>query len=165
MGASPLFYWANMSASSVIERVTEIASRVASYEGMELVEVEWKGAGNNRILRIYIDKPGGVTLADCETVSHQVGTILDVEDVIAARYTLEVSSPGLDRKLLKESDYRRFTGKKVKVRLRDPIDGRSHFVGRLAGFEQGQAALDVEGGPQIRFSLENVVTARLMMEL
>ena len=149
---------------AVVEKVTEIAERVAASEGLEVVEVEWKGGGNNRLLRIFIDKPGGVSHADCETVSQQVGTILDVEDVIAARYTLEVSSPGLDRKLLKPADYQRFVGKKAKVRLRAPVDGRSSFVGRLAGFEEGQASLDVEGGGRIRFAPEDVVSARLMVE-
>src|SRR2546427_620064 len=94
VGESPLFYCTLMPAMTTVERVREIADRVASSEGMEVVEVEWKGGGNNRILRIFIDKPGGVTLADCENISYQVSTILDVEDVIAVRYTLEVSSPG-----------------------------------------------------------------------
>jgi ribosome maturation factor RimP len=149
----------------VAKKVAEIAGRVAASEGLEVVEVEWKGGGNNRMLRIYIDKPGGVSHADCETISHQVGTILDVEDVIPVRYTLEVSSPGLDRKLLKPDDYQRFSGKKAKVKLRAPIEGRSSFVGRLAGFEQGQASLDVEGGGQIHFTPEDVLSARLVVEL
>ena len=153
-----------MSTTTVVERVREIAERVASSEGMEIVDIEWKGGGNHRMLRIYIDKPGGVSHTDCETMSRQVGTILDVEDVIAARYTLEVSSPGLDRKLLRPRDYERFVGKKAKVRLRAPIEGRSHFVGRLAEFEAGRVGFDVEGGGRIHFSPDEVETARLMIE-
>ena len=153
-----------MPTTTVVDRVAEIAGRVAASEGMEIVEIEWKGGGNYRVLRIFIDKPGGVTHADCETISRQVGTILDVEDVINARYTLEVSSPGLDRKLLKPADYQRFAGKKAKVKLRGPIDGKSHFVGRLADFEEGQVGLDVEGGGRIRFSPDDVITARLVVE-
>ncbi|SRR5579884_96733 len=150
--------------STIAERVAEIAQRVASSEGMEVVEVEWKGGGNNRVLRIFIDKPSGVSHADCEIISQQVGTILDVEDVIQSRYTLEVSSPGLDRKLLKAADYQRFMGKKAKVKLRHPIGGRTHFVGRLAGFEAGEVEMEAEGAGRIRFPLDSVLTARLVAE-
>jgi ribosome maturation factor RimP len=153
-----------MSSATVVERVTEIAERVAASEGLEIVEIEWKGGGNNRVLRIYIDKPGGISHGDCETVSHQVSAILDVEDVIPARYTLEVSSPGLDRKLLKPADYQRFLGKKAKIKLRAPIDGRSNFLGRLAGFEGNRVGLDMEGGERVYFDLDQVAAARLVVE-
>src|ERR1019366_9308065 len=117
-------------------KIGEIAQRVADGEGLELVEVEVKGGGNHRFVRISIDKPAGVTHGDCETVSHQVGTILDVEVVVpGGRYTLEVSSPGLERKLLKPQDYQRFQGKKAKIVLRDPVDGRRNWDGTLAGLE------------------------------
>src|ERR687883_187690 len=100
----------------IASKIEEIAQRVAASEGLELVEVEVKGGGGSRLVRIYIDKPTGVTHADCEMVSQQVGTILDVEDVVpGGRYTLEVSSPGIERKLLKPQDYQRFQGKKAKV--------------------------------------------------
>ncbi len=154
-----------MLTTGVVEKVKEIVDRVASSEGMEVVEVEWKGGGRHRMLRIYIDKPGGITHADCENVSHQVGTILDVEDVIpGASYTLEVSSPGLDRKLLKAADYQRFLGRKANVTLLTPVDGRNHFTGRLAEFDQGQVGLDVEGDGRIRFSPQDVKLARLVVE-
>ena len=153
-----------MTMTNILERLDEIVTRVAASEGLELVEVEYRGSPNNRILRIFIDKPGGVTLADCENVSHQVGAIIDVEDVISERYTLEVSSPGLDRKLLKPQDYERFAGKKARVKLRHPIEGRSNFTGRLAGLDQGEALLDVEGGNRLRFPLDEVALARLVIE-
>ena len=153
-----------MTSAAVLDRITEIATRVAVSEGMEIVEVEYLGGSHNRILRLFIDKPGGVTLADCENVSHQVGAIFDVEDVVPEHYTLEVSSPGLDRKLLKLSDYERFAGKKARIRLRSPIDGRANFTGRLAGIDQGQPALDLDGGGRLRFSLDQVVLARLVVE-
>ena len=104
----------------VASKIEEIAQRVAQSEGLELVEVEVKGGGNARFVRISIDKPEGVTHADCELVSQQVGTILDVEDMVPGRYTLEVSSPGVERKLLKPQDYQRFQGKKAKITLREP---------------------------------------------
>src|ERR1700730_13036316 len=95
----------------VASKIEEIAQRVAGSEGLEIVQVEVKGAGSQRLVRIAIDKPAGVTHADCELVSHQVGTILDVEDVVPdGRYTLEVSSPGVERKLFKPQDYQRFQG-------------------------------------------------------
>src|SRR5689334_25038609 len=109
----------------VASKIEEIAQRVTESEGMELVEVEVKGGGGSRLVRISIDKPQGVTHADCELVSHQVGTILDVEDVVpGGRYTLEVSSPGVERKLVKPRDFERFQGKKVRVTLRDELEGR-----------------------------------------
>lgn len=153
-----------MSSATVVERVTEIAERVAASEGLEIVEIEWKGGGNSRVLRIYIDKPGGISHGDCETISHQVGTILDVEDVIPVRYTLEVSSPGLDRKLLKPADYQRFLGKKARIKLRAPIDGRGNFLGRLADVEGNRVGLDIEGGERVYFGLDQVAAARLVVE-
>jgi ribosome maturation factor RimP len=159
------FFIALMTAANIVERVREIAGRVAASEGMEIVDVEWKGGGNNWLLRIFIDKPGGITHADCETISHQVGTILDVEEVIEPHYTLEVSSPGLDRKLLKPSDYQRFLGKKARISLHAPLDGQRNFVGRLAELEGRQIGLDVDGGRRVRISLDEVKTARLVVEL
>src|SRR5262245_18107896 len=98
-------------SSAILSKIEAIVERVAQPEGIEVVEVELKGGGKNRFLRISIDKPDGVTHADCELVSQQVGTILDVEDIVPGSYTLEVSSPGVERKLLKYKDFERFIGK------------------------------------------------------
>src|SRR5437764_85317 len=144
-------------AESVASKIEEIANRVAESEGLELVEVEVKGGGQHRFVRISIDKPEGVSHGDCELVSQQVGTILDVEDVVpGGRYTLEVSSPGVERKLLKVNDYERFQGKKAKVTLRDPVQGRRNFEGTLAGIQDGLIRLDPERGDPVRFSFEQV---------
>ncbi|HLI84618.1 MAG TPA: ribosome maturation factor RimP [Bryobacteraceae bacterium] len=149
----------------VASKIEEIAQRVLESEGMELVEVEVKGGGSQRMVRISIDKPEGVTHADCELVSQQVGTILDVEDIVpGGRYTLEVSSPGIERKLLKPRDYERFQGKKVKIALRDPIEGRRHWEGMLAHFENGQVTLEAAPGKTIQFSLEQVQKANLKFD-
>src|SRR5690242_14590759 len=124
--------------TAVVEKVREIAERVASSEGMEIVEVQFLGGGGSRMLRIFIDKPQGVTHADCEFISQNVGTILDVEDVIpGARYTLEVSSPGVERKLTKPQEFERFSGRKVKVVLRQAVEGQRHWAGLLKGFAGG----------------------------
>jgi ribosome maturation factor RimP len=116
-------------------------------------------------VRISIDKPEGVTHADCELVSQQVGTILDVEDVVpGGRYTLEVSSPGVERKLVKPADFERFQGKKVKIALRTAIDGRRNFEGTLAGFAAGIVSLETAPGQQLHFGLDQVLKAHLKFE-
>jgi len=149
----------------LLSRIEEIAQRVVESEGMELVEVEVKGAGNQRLVRISIDKPAGITHADCELVSQQVGTILDVEAVVpGGRYTLEVSSPGVERKLLHPRDYQRFQGRKVKITLRDAMEGRRHWEGILMGFEQGSIALEVGPEKTIRFPLDQVQKANLKFD-
>jgi ribosome maturation factor RimP len=152
-------------AEPVASKIEEIAKRVTESEGLELVEVEVKGGGQHRFVRISIDKPEGVSHGDCENVSQQVGTILDVEDVVpGGQYTLEVSSPGVERKLLKAEDYQRFQGKKAKVTLRDPINGRRNWEGTLAGIEDGRIRLDQEKGDPLRFSFEQVQKANLKFE-
>ena len=152
-------------ADSVASKIEEIANRVAESEGLEVVEVEVKGGGQHRFVRISIDKPEGVSHGDCELISQQVGTILDVEDVVpGGRYTLEVSSPGVERKLLKPRDFERFQGKKAKVTLRDPVDGRRNWEGTLAGIEDGLIRLDLERGDPLRFPFEQVQKANLKFE-
>ncbi len=149
----------------IASKIEEIARRVADSEGLELVEVEVKGGGAHRFVRISIDKPEGVTHGDCELVSQQVGTILDVEDVVpGGRYTLEVSSPGVERKLFKPADYQRFQGKKAKITLRDPVEGRRNWDGTLAGFENGEVALETQPGKTIRFPFGQVQKANLKFE-
>ncbi len=149
----------------VASKIEEIARRVTESEGMEVVEVEVKGGGGARLVRISIDKPEGVSHADCELVSQQVGTILDVEDVVpGGRYTLEVSSPGIERKLVKPGDYQRFVGKRAKINLRRPVDGRMHWEGTLAGFDDGNIALETGPGKTIHFPFEQVQKANLKFE-
>ena len=150
---------------TIASKIEEIARRVAEPEGLEVVEVEVKGGGAHRFVRISIDKPEGVTHGDCEQVSLQVGTILDVEDVVpGGRYTLEVSSPGVERKLLQPKDYQRFQGKKAKITLRDPLEGRRNWDGTLAGFENGEIALETQPGKTIRFPFDQVQKANLKFE-
>ena len=146
-------------------KIEEIAQRVAQPEGLEVVEVEVKGGGNQRFVRISIDKPAGVTHGDCELVSQQVGTILDVEDVVpGGRYTLEVSSPGVERKLLKPEDYRRFQGRKARITLREPREGRRNWEGTLAGIEDGAVALEMQAGTTTRFPFDQIQKANLKFE-
>ena len=168
VGASPLFCWISnvwKMRETVASKIEEIAKRVAGSEGLEVVEVEVKGGGNQRFVRISIDKPEGVTHADCELVSQQVGTILDIEDVVqGGRYTLEVSSPGVERKLLKPQDYERFRGKKARLTLREPVDGRRNWDGTLAGFEDGTVRIETEPGKTMQFPFDQVQKANLKFE-
>jgi ribosome maturation factor RimP len=127
-----------------IEHVRRIVERVVASRGLETVEVEFRGGGKSRMLRVLIDKPGGVTHEDCANVSYEVGTILDVEEAVpGGSYLLEISSPGLDRKLVRPADYERFRGSLVRVMTREPVEGNRHFQGRLEGLEQGRLTLDL----------------------
>jgi len=151
--------------------------RVAASSELEVVEVEMRGGGKARMLRITIDKPGGVTHEDCANLSREVGTILDVEDVVpGGSYTLEVSSPGLDRKLVRAADYERFTGSRVKLTTREPVNGSRHFEGRLESFQDGRLTLDVaplrrkpqavQAEPRkLQIELGNVEKANLVPEI
>jgi ribosome maturation factor RimP len=160
--------------ATVEEQVREIAQRVAQDLGLEIFDLEFRGGGKARMLRIYIDKPGGVTHEDCANVSREVGTILDVEDVVpGSAYTLEVSSPGLDRKLRNAADFQRFTGSKVRVKTRDAVDGKRDFEGRLQSFHEGRIkllqAVKKKKAPvvetEIEIALDNVERANLVPEI
>lgn len=148
-----------------LEKIREIAERVAVSEGLALIDVELKGGRMNSLLRVYIDKPGGVSHADCQLVSEQLSAILDVEDPFPASYTLEVSSPGLDRKLVKPSDYEHFVGRRARLVLRDPVGEQKVLEGRLAGYESGRVRLDLGEQGLKELELENISKARLVVEL
>ena len=151
-------------STAILSKIEAIAERVAQTEGIEIVEVELKGGGKNRFLRISIDRPEGVTHADCELISHQVGTILDIEDVVPGAYTLEVSSPGVERKLAKYKDFERFTGKKIKVSLREPVENSRRWEGTLASCADGLISLEVAEGKTIQFPFDQVEKANLKFE-
>ena len=146
------------------EAIGKTIERVAAREGLELVHWEAVGPRNNFVLRIYIDKPGGVTHGDCEVVSSQVGTLLDIEDLIPNRYILEVSSPGIERGLYKRADYERFSGSRIKVRISEPIDGQRNFRGRLIGMIGEHVSLDADGRGQIEIPYEQIVKANIEYE-
>src|SRR5579862_3257997 len=132
-----------------LDRVREIAERIAASNGLEVLDVEFRGSGPARMLRVFLDKPGsadtlaGVTHGDCAVFSREFGTILDVEDAVPGSYTLEVSSPGLDRKLAKAGDFERFAGSRIKVTTKEPVNNNRHFEGRLESFRDGRLTLDV----------------------
>jgi ribosome maturation factor RimP len=168
-----------------VERVREIADRVAASSGLEIVDVEFLGGGKARMLRVFLDKSAagtdplaGVTHEDCAKFSREFGTILDVEDVMPGAYTLEVSSPGLDRKLVKAADFARFTGSRVKLTTRQPVNNNRHFEGRLEKLEDGRLTLDLSvashksrkkmgeaAGHKIEIEFANVEKANLVPEI
>ncbi len=172
-----------------LDRVREIAERVAASSGLEVVDVEFRGSGNARMLRVFLDKPGtasgdplaGVTHGDCANFSRDFGTILDVEDAVPGTYTLEVSSPGLDRKLSKAAEFERFVGSRMKLMTRQPLNNNRHFEGRLESFKKGRLTLDLsvaskksrkkmgaaaaEQGQKIEIEFANVEKANLVPEI
>ncbi|MBI4465744.1 MAG: ribosome maturation factor RimP [Acidobacteria bacterium] len=148
----------------LIDRIREMAERVAASEGMELVEVEFHDRGPKSVLRIFLDRPGAVTLRDCQMVSEQISAILDVEDWIAHSYTLEVSSPGLDRKLLKPGDFQRFAGHQVKLVLKAPGTGSRHVRGRLLGIEEETVRVETGEGQVASFAYNEIAKANLVVE-
>jgi len=147
-----------------VARIEQIAEEVASASGLEVVDVELKGSGRNQMLRIYIDKPQGVTHADCESVSLGVGSVLDAEDLFPGHYTLEVSSPGVERKLKRWKDYERFQGHRIKVVLREPIGDVKHLDGVLLSAQDDTLTVELAGGRTVRFGLEQVDRANLKFE-
>ena len=168
------------------QKVRNIADRVASSSGLEVADIEFHGAGKHRMLRVFIDRPGAipsqdhpdsVTHEDCANFSREFGTILDVEDVMpGGSYLLEVSSPGLDRKLSKPADFERFRGHRMKLMTRQPVNNNRHFEGNLESFENGMLVLDMsvarrklrpkEGqAPKVEIELANVEKANLVPEI
>jgi ribosome maturation factor RimP len=156
---------AQTGREAILEQITAIVDRVAKAHGLEVVELEFLGGGKQRLLRIYIDKPEGVTHQDCELVSQQVGDILDAEDVVPGEnYTLEVSSPGVERKLTKPADFERFTGKKAKVVTHEPVENQKHWEGTLRGLEGEELIIEPSEGRLIRIPLTGVKRANLKFE-
>jgi ribosome maturation factor RimP len=150
------------------ERVTNEIDKIVTSEGLELVHLEYRRQGRSYLLRIDIDKEGGVNLEDCELVSHQVSAWLDVEDPIPGEYELQVSSPGLDRKFYKNSDYQKFLGRLVRVKTSKPIRGLHVIVGRLKEFDGGQIVVtdpNVKKDPDYVIPLQDIKETRLELEI
>jgi ribosome maturation factor RimP len=135
----------------LIKNLWSIIEPIVEADGLELVEIEFKFESGRWILRTYIDGPTGINLDECEYISRQISAILDLKDPIDKAYTLEVSSPGINRVLRKESDFNRFAGSRVKIRTSTKLDGRRNFVGILKGVENNKVVLDVDGN---RFEID-----------
>lgn len=154
-----------------LEKIRGAAERVARSLGVEVVDVEWK-VGKQRLLRLYIDRPplpgqtagSGISHSDCEAVSNQLSVILDVEELVPGPgYVLEVSSPGLDRKLVKPEDFARFAGRLARVWLSEPVENQKYFEGRLGGITDGAVQMSVRDRT-ISFPFANIRKANLVVE-
>jgi ribosome maturation factor RimP len=154
-----------LSQSSIAERVQLIAERVCIDRGLELVHAEVAGPEGKPILRLFIDKPEGVTHEDCAAVSLHFGTILDVEDFIHSPYTLEVSSPGLERGLYKRADYERFAGSAAKLRANRAINGQRNFRGRIVGIEGDDLVFEDKTSGRVLIPLAAVAKANLEIDV
>jgi ribosome maturation factor RimP len=154
-----------------VERIRSIADRVARSHGLEIFDVRLRREANGWVLRVVIDRPGpaataqdSVSIEDCQRVSRDLATVLDVEDPLPHAYTLEVSSPGLDRPLRSEADYRRFTGRLAKIILAERVDGQTFFKGRLRGLEDGQVLIESEGAKLHRVPVGVITRGNLEVE-
>jgi ribosome maturation factor RimP len=168
-----------------LDKIRDAAERAARAVGVEVVDVEWK-VGRQRFLRVFIDRPfarqglaqskpergtgrgpvqgEGVSHSDCQAVSEQLSVLLDVEDLVPGpRYILEVSSPGLDRKLTRAEDFERFAGRKAQISTAEPVEGQTYFEGRLAGYAEGRVKIDVQGRV-VELPLEKIRKAQLVVE-
>ena len=167
-GLAPLFFLGDsaLGAEGVKEAVRRIAERVTAGRGFELVDVEVKREPKGHRVRLFVDKEGGIGLDDLQSVSEEMSAILDAEDPVDSTYTLEVSSPGLDRPLRGEADYRRFLGRLARISSYEPVEGRRHWTGRLRSVEDGIVSLDLEHeqGAPARIPLDKIAHGRLEVE-
>ena len=148
---------------TIIDEVSRLVAPVIEDMGYELVDVEYATNYGKWVLRLYVDKEGGITLDDCALTSREVGDLIDVKDIIDHEYVLEVSSPGLNRPLKKEKDYLRALGKKIRLRTISPVEGRRNFTGTLKTFQEGTLGLEMEGG-LVNLVWQEVEKANLVYE-
>lgn len=169
MGNSPLSYFLGTGKMStvdlVVERVRTVALPLIESQGMTLVDVEFRREARGWVLRLYLDRPEGVTLENCSEVSAQLSDLLDVEGLIEHPYSLEVSSAGLNRVLKTPQDFMRFAGRLARLETAAPIGGQRRFRGRLEGYREGMVILRQAEGPPLLLPLEAIVKARLEVEL
>jgi ribosome maturation factor RimP len=154
-----------LEAAEIEQRIRELAERVAVEQGLEFVHAEVGVIGRSAAVRVFIDKPDGVTHEDCSTVSHHLGALLDVEDFIHSAYTLEVSSPGLERGLYKLADYERFAGQLAKLKARQPINGQRNFRGRIVGVEGETVLFDDKTSGRIQLPVAGIAKANLEIDV
>jgi ribosome maturation factor RimP len=154
-----------MSKQPIDERIREIAARAAEKNGLELVQVEAVGFGKNKTIRIYIDKPAGITHDDCSAVSSEISEQLDTTDLIESAYLLEVSSPGLERELYSLKDFEKFAGKLARVKTRTAIDGQKHFRGKILKVEGEEIFFSDKTSGEVSFPYSSVAKANLEIDI
>lgn len=154
-----------MGKQFIEERIRQIAEEIAEKFGYELVHVEKKGAGKNQTVRVFIDKTGGISHADCSLFSNEFGAVLDAEDLIPTEYILEVSSPGLERELYSLKDFEKFAGNLAKVKLKEPINGQKNFRGKISQIKGEEIFFNDKTVGEITFPYSQVVKANLEIDL
>jgi ribosome maturation factor RimP len=154
-----------MDRGAIIKKAEAILEPLLETEGLSLVDISLAWEHGGCILRVLIDKKQGITLDDCALVSREFGQLLDVENIIPTSYRLEVSSPGLDRPLKKEADFITYTGRRVRIKTRDPVLGRRNFKGDLIGCAEGKVQVKVEGNGVFAIPLSSILKANLELEL
>jgi ribosome maturation factor RimP len=150
---------------SKISELEQFLAPLIEQERMELVDLQYATEGGQKVLRIFLDKEDGVKLTDCEIMSNKIGELLDTSDIIPDSYVLEVSSPGLDRILKKESDFVKFAGKKARVSTYAPVDGQRNFLGKIVSCADGRLTIDDETGKTVALELQSIARARLESEV
>ena len=160
-----------MPSADIVEQVRELAARVAGTYGLDIFDVQFRREATGMVLRVRLDRPGpaataedSVSVEDCARVSRDLSAVLDVEDVVPAAYTLEVSSPGLDRPLRHAADYRRFAGRRAKLVMGEAIDGQTFFKGTLGGMADQDVLVDTDDGRRHRVPLHVITRANLEVE-
>ncbi len=153
-----------MSKKKINDIASDIITPFLEENNIELVDIEFTKEGKNHYLRVYIDKPGGVTFDDCKLVSEELSSSLDRDDPIEQSYFLEVSSPGLERPLKKEADYERFKEHKVRIKTFTPIEGKKNFEGILKGFNEGNINIEIKEGELLLIPYDKVAKANLALE-
>jgi ribosome maturation factor RimP len=154
-----------LKAELFLDKVSDIVEPVAEDFGLELVDVVYAAERGKKVLRVFVDKPGGVTIDDLSALSREVSTLLDVQDVVPGSYSLEVSSPGLDRPLKREKDFIRFTGKRAKIKTIEPIDGRKNFRAAIIGVAHGVVTIEDADSKRFSIALANIDKANLIIEI
>ena len=149
----------------LLAAITTLSDQAAAGTGIEIADVQLRGAGKARLLRVYIDKPSGVTHGDCQLISERLGNLLDEQDVMPPdSYTLEVSSPGVERILKRPRDFERVVGQTIKVSLRDTVDGLKRLEGKLLGVKSGAIQVEIESGKVLQVDLAQIQKANLKFQ-
>jgi ribosome maturation factor RimP len=154
-----------MDRGAITKKAEAMLEPLLEAEGLSLVDIAFKWEPGGWVFRVLIDKKQGVTLDDCTRVSREFGQLLDVENIIPTSYRLEVSSPGLDRPLKKEADFITYTGRRVRIKTKDPVSGRRNFKGDLLGCAEGKVTVKVEGSEVFVIPLSSILKANLELEL
>jgi ribosome maturation factor RimP len=160
-----------LTAVDVVEQVRALAARIAAGYGLEIFDVQFRREASGMVLRVQIDRPGpgataqdSVSVEDCAHVSRELSAVLDVEETVPTAYTLEVSSPGLDRPLRGAADYQRFAGRRAKLVMREAVDGQTFFKGRLGGIDDGRVVIDADDHRRHHVAVGNITRANLEVE-